>query len=67
MSSRRAPTKLVPLSRLSCLTGPLRLRKQLNAFMKESVSKEVPVSRCIAREDMQVKRILLRFDTLRPL
>ena len=53
LNSRQAPTKLVPTK----LPGPLWLRKRLNAFMKESVSKDVAVSRCIAREDMQVKRI----------
>ena len=49
VSSRSAPTRLVPRSDLMVLTFPRRATKRLRALMKESVERESAISRWMAR------------------
>ena len=54
LSSASAPIKFVPLSQRISLTGPLLQMNRLNAWIKESVSKESATSMCTALLAKQV-------------
>ena len=54
-SFRSAPTKLVPLSHQISRGFLLRMMKRWRAFMNESVSSPLVISRCTARTVRQVK------------
>ena len=60
------PTKFVPWSHLSSWTLPLRLMNRLSALIKASLSMEFNVSKCIAREQRQMKICPQYFNTFRP-
>ena len=56
----------MPLSHLSCLTGPLIDINLRSALIKELVSNELAVSKCMARHDMHVKSIPYLLSSLLP-
>ena len=51
-----APTRLVRLSEYTCLAGPLLATNLRSALIKEDIVRSCPISKCIARVVIHVKR-----------
>ena len=66
LSSFLSPTKFVPWSHLNSRTLPLRLMSRLSALINASVSIEFKTSKCIAREQRQVKIRTQRLSSFQP-
>lgn len=64
LSSFCAPTKFIPMSGRSCLTGPRQFRNLLSALMNEEVSCELAVSKCTLLDAIHVNKTPERLTSL---
>lgn len=66
LNSLTATTRLVPLSELSCFTGPRTATNLLKAFINEELLSYSTSSICTARDISQVNKSAQRFRLLWP-